>query len=191
LNPESPVKQLPEAIQTERLELRAWQLGDVDAVLAYARDPEWSRYLHALPSPYSRRDAEQFVARQLLLDRVAHPGWAIALHGAVVGGINLRFSFTHRLGELGYSIARPHWNRGYVSEAATAVIDAAFVTHPDLNRIRAFADARNTASQRVMEKIGMTKEGVLRQNRIERAEVIDEAWFGILRGEWQERSAHR
>jgi RimJ/RimL family protein N-acetyltransferase len=55
----------------------------------------------------------------------------------------------------------------------------------ELNRIRASADVRNTASQRVMTKVGMIREGVLRQNRIERGEPIDEAWFGLLRSEWQ------
>lgn len=175
-------------IDTARLRLRPWELTDVEDVLSYAQDPEWSRYLRALPTPYTRSDAEQFVARQLLLDRSTHPAWAIVLEGAAVGGINLRFRFEHRLAELGYSVARRHWNQGYVTEAAGAVIDVAFATHPDLNKIHARADVDNTASQRVMEKVGMMKEGVLRQNRVERGEAIDEAWFGILRDEWLERS---
>jgi RimJ/RimL family protein N-acetyltransferase len=100
------------------------------------------------------------------------------------GGINVRFDFGNALGELGYSIARVHWNKGICTEAARAVIDAAFLTHADLNRIHARADQRNTASQRVMEKLGMLKEGVLRLSRVERGEAFDEAWFGILRSEW-------
>jgi ribosomal-protein-alanine N-acetyltransferase len=176
---------LPEVIDTPRLRLRSWQLGDVDDVFAYAQDPEWSRFLRMLPSPYTRTDAERFIARQLLLDRRAHPAWAILLDGRGVGGINLRFNFEHRLAELGYSVARSLWNQGYVTEAARAVVDAAFETHAELDRIRAMADARNTASQRVMEKIGMTREGVLRRNRVERGEAIDEAWYGILREEWR------
>lgn len=179
---------LPEVIDTPRLQLRSWRLGDVDDVLAYAQDPEWSRFLRTLPSPYLRADAERFVARQLLLDRRVHPAWAIVLDGHGVGGINLRFSFEHRLAELGYSIARHLWNRGYVTEAARAVIDAAFGAHEGLERVRAMADARNAGSQRVMEKVGMTREGVLRRNRVERGEAIDEAWYGVLREEWQGRS---
>lgn len=70
-------------------------------------------------------------------------------------------------------------------EAARAVVDAAFSIHADLNRVCARADRENTASQRVMEKIGMTKEGVLRMSRIERGEAIDEVWFAILRSEWE------
>ncbi|HZD78688.1 MAG TPA: hypothetical protein VE646_01440 [Actinomycetota bacterium] len=65
-------------------------------------------------------------------------------------------------------------------------LDAAFRTHPDLNKVHARANVDNTASQGVMEKAGMVQEGVLRQNRVERGETIDEAWFGVLRGEWTE-----
>jgi RimJ/RimL family protein N-acetyltransferase len=67
------------------------------------------------------------------------------------------------------------------------VLDAAFVTYIDLKRIRAMADARNIGSLRVMEKIGMIREGTLRQNRVTRGESIDEAWCGILRSEWEAR----
>jgi len=156
----------------------------VDDVFAYAQDPEWSRYLRLLPVPYTRDDAERFVARQLLLDRVTHPAWAIQYEGSVIGGINMRLSFENLLGELGYSIARVHWSNGICTEAARAVIDAAFSTHPDLNRIHARADHRNAASQRVMEKLSMVKEGVLRMSRVERGEALDEAWFAVLRSEW-------
>jgi ribosomal-protein-alanine N-acetyltransferase len=175
---------LPEVIETPRLRLRPWRLGDVDDVLAYAQDPEWSRFLRTLPLPYRREDAEQFLAKQILLDRVAHPAWAIEYEGSVIGGINLRFRFDRLSAEMGYSIARVHWNRGFCTEAARAVISATFSTHADLNRIHAVADHRNGASQRVMEKVGMLKEGVMRMSRVERGEVLDEAWFSIIRPDW-------
>lgn len=176
---------LPEVIETERLVLRPFRLTDVDDVLAYAQDAEWSRYLRALPRPYEREHAEQFIARQLLLDRVTHPAWAITLDGTVLGGVSLRFDFENRSAEIGYSVARTHWKKGICTEAARAVLDAAFSAHEDLNRIHARADVDNVGSQRVMEKVGMAKEGVLRLNRVERGEAFDEAWFSILRREWE------
>jgi ribosomal-protein-alanine N-acetyltransferase len=187
--PPAPRGALPEVMRTARLTLRPWALVDVADVLAYAQDPEWSRFLRLLPIPYTPADAEKFVARQLLLDRVTHPSWAIVLEGTAVGGINARFDFQNALAEIGYSIARAHWGHGYVTEAAGEVIDAAFTTHPDLNRVCARADVQNTASRRVMEKVGMTREGVLRQSRVERGEAIDEAWYAILRHEWRVRGA--
>jgi RimJ/RimL family protein N-acetyltransferase len=177
---------LPDVIETERLALRPFALGDVQDVFAYAQDEKWSRFLRALPRPYELEDAEQFIARQILLDRVIHPAWAVVLEERVIGGINLRFNFDHRLAELGYSIARLEWGKGYCAEAARAVIDAAFRVHPDLNRVHARADAENTGSQRVMEKVGMTKEGVHRLSRVERGEAFNEAWFSILREEWSQ-----
>lgn len=164
--------------------LRPFELGDVEDVFAYASDAEWSRFLRALPRPYERAHAEQFIARQLLLDRVNHVAWAVVAEERVIGGIGLRFDFGNRRAELGYSVARSEWGKGYGTEAAHAVIDAAFSTHGDLIRIHARADANNRASQRVMEKVGMTREGVHRQARVERGEVFDKAWYSILREEW-------
>lgn len=175
---------LPSLIETPRLRLRPYRLDDVDQVLVVSMDPEWARFL-PVPIPYRRRDAEEFVARQLLVDRLLTPSWAIELEGAYAGGINIRFHFDNRLAELGYATARRLWGQGIAVEAARAVIDSAFRTHPDLNRVRAMADLRNGSSQRVMEKLGMTREGVLRQNRFVRDEPVDEAWYGVLRSEWR------
>jgi len=175
---------LPEIIETERLVLRPWDFGDLADAFAYAQDDEWSRYL-PVPRPYYERDAKTFIARQILLEREQHPSWVLEFGGRNVGGINVRFSSEHRIGEMGYSLARPLWGRGLVTEAARAVIDAAFRTYPELVRVRAMADARNVASRRVLEKCGMTCEGVLRSNRIHHGEPVDEAWHGILRSEWE------
>lgn len=176
---------LPLEIVTARLRLRPWALGDVDNVFAYAQDPEWSRFLRLLPVPYTRPDAERFLARQLLANPTEHVAWAMELDGRAIGGIDLRFNFASALAEIGYSLARVHWRRGLCTEAARAVIDMTFTAYPDLNRIHARADNRNTASQRVMEKLGMTREGVLRMSRVERGEALDEVWYAILRPEWE------
>jgi ribosomal-protein-alanine N-acetyltransferase len=175
---------LPDIINTARLVLRPYSLGDVDAVFSYAADEEWGRYL-PLPWPYVRKDAERFIAGQILMDRTVHPSWAIVFKNSVIGGINIRFNFENRLAEMGYSIARHYWRQGFASEAAQAVVESAFRVHPDLNRIRAMTDLKNVASQRVLEKVGMSKEGILRQNRIVHEEFVDEVWFGLLRNEWR------
>lgn len=80
-------------------------------------------------------------------------------------------------------MGRKHWNKGLATEAVRAVIDAAFSTHGDLNRVWARTDPDNVASQRVLEKVGMTKEGVLRLNRVYNGEAFDEAYFSLLRSE--------
>ena len=176
---------LPEIIVTQRLTLRPVRFEDVDDIYTYASDAQFSRYL-PIPLPYTEESARQFVAHQVLLDKEKHVAWGIELFGRVVGGINLRFHDVRRTAEMGYAIAPRCWGKGYMTEVAQKVIDVAFAEVDTLHKIRAMADLRNVGSWRVMEKIGMTREGVLRQNRVVRDEFIDEVWCGILRSEWEE-----
>lgn len=178
---------LPEHIETQRLLLRPFSFADVDDVLAFAADEEWGKYLLGVPRPYRRSDAEQFLTRQTELDRSVHPTWALVLNDSAVGGINIRFKYDHVVADMGWSIHRRLWGRGLTTEAGNAVVSAAFSTYSALARIGATADERNVASHRVMEKIGMSREGTLRRNRIGRGECIDEAVFSILRSEWEAR----
>jgi RimJ/RimL family protein N-acetyltransferase len=175
---------LPKLIQTEHLLMRPWVFEDVRAVVEYAADNEWSRYL-PVPNPYTEEDARKFIAAQVLLDRQQHSSWAIEYRGVVSGGINLRFLADLRIGEMGYSIARELWGRGLAAEAAAAILDAAFNACPSLMRVRAMADARNVGSIRVLNKVGMKQEGILRCNRFRRDEPVDEVWCGIMRPEWE------
>jgi RimJ/RimL family protein N-acetyltransferase len=179
---------LPEVITTERLTLRPWAFGDVSDVVLFADDREWSRYL-PISYPYGESDARQFIATQVLLNREEHPSWAIEHEGRVIGGINVRLLSSLRIAELGYSIARTCWRRGFATEAARAIVDATFLACPSIVRVRATADARNVASIRVLEKIPMKREGVLRSDRFIRDEPIDVVWCGVLRDEWQSRRA--
>lgn len=176
---------MPDEISTDRLLLRPHRFADVADVVGYANDAEWARFL-PVPNPYTTRDAEVFLSRLVLTDRIQHPSWAITLEGRAIGGINIRFFADHRIGELGYSVARKQWNLGYCTEATRAVIDTAFSYYHQLERIRSNADVRNTASIRVMEKVGMTFEGCLRSNRYIRDELVDDAHYGLLRADWRQ-----
>lgn len=81
----------------------------------------------------------------------------------LIGVIGLHLKKQHDLGELGYWIGEPYWNQGYCTEAAREVIRYGF-EELDLNRIQARYMTKNPASGRVMEKIGMQREGTLRQS---------------------------
>ena len=168
-------------LRTPRLLLRPYRSDDVDDVLAYATDPEWNRYL-GVPEPYTRRSAEEFVARCILVDGETRFEWAIVHEGRVSGGISLRV-YGSGSAEMGYSIARPLWGRGLTTEAATAVIAHGF-EKLGLARIQAAADIRNEGSWRVMEKLGMEREGVMRSNRLVRDTRVDDVFYAILREGW-------
>ena len=132
-----PWAPLPEVIETDRLILRRFRAGDVDDVLAYARDPRWSRYLPGVPRPYTRADAEAFVASRVSDQWEAQATWAMQLNDGVAGGLGLTVESKHLRAALGYGLARPHWGKGLTTEAARAVIDAAYRTLPNLNRVYA------------------------------------------------------
>jgi RimJ/RimL family protein N-acetyltransferase len=176
---------ISEIIKTERLLLRPFRVDDVDAVFDYAGDSEWGRYAVALPETvYQRSDAEAFIAAQTRLDRTLHASWAIESGERVVGGVSVRLFHEQRIAELGYGVARWLWGQGIAIEAARAVVAACFDTYPELIRIRAKADSRNARSLRVLEKLGMRREGLLRRDRWFRGELVDEAIYGLLRAEW-------
>lgn len=177
--------QLPESIVTARTTLRPFRFEDIDDVMAYADDEEWSRYLLGVPHPYRRSDSVSFLARQVLLDRAVHPVWAIEFGGTVVGGVNIRFRSDYLVAAMGWSLHRRLWGHGLATEVAGAVVNSAFRAHSRLARIGATADSRNVASLRVMEKLGMRLEGTLRQNRVSRGVLVDEACYGLLRSEWE------
>ena len=170
-------------IRTERLLLRPHRLEDVDDIFEFARDPEWGRYL-TVPKPYLREHAVEFVEDRRMTSRDLWPVWAMVLDERVVGGIGLEIDDQDATGALGYSIAREQWGRGLTVEAARAVIDWGF-RERGLAKVYAYADGRNAQSLRVMEKLGMTREGVLRSHRTLRGERVDDVYYGLLREEWE------
>ena len=173
----------PTELTTERLLLRPFRLEDVDDVYAYAADETWGRFLLQIREPYTRQDAVEFVATALLHSWNKQPEFAVVRNGRLVGGVTLRIDTRRKLAELGYSLNREHWGQGLIPEAARAVIEWAFQSY-DIAKVFARADARNTQSFRVMEKLGMQREGQLRKHRHFRGEQVDEVVYGVLREEW-------
>jgi len=178
---------LPESIRTPRSLLRPFSVGDPDDVYAYRRDPEVVRFL-PVAQPFSREDADEFVATQVLADPRRRWVWALEQQGHVVGGVSLRIARQKLRAELGYELARWLWGRGLMAEAASAVVDAAFERLPII-KISATATAANARSIRLLEKLGMQREALLRKHWVHRGRVLDEVCYGLLRDEWEERQA--
>ena len=176
---------LPESIQTPRLLLRRFRLGDAEDVYAYARDPEWARFL-AVEQPYERQHADAFVAELVLAKWRKRPARALEKDGRIVGGLSLWLARRNARAELGYDLARWLWGRGLAAEAASAVIDEVFRRLP-IRKITATVTAENVRSIRVLEKLGMQREALLRQHWVHRGKVLDELRYGFLREEWEQR----
>lgn len=87
--------------------------------------------------------------------------------------------------EIGYDVVRLERGKGYGTEAVKLIVDYLFLSK-DVARIQAYTDARNKASQRVLEKAGFKREGTLRQAGFVRGHRTDAHMYGIIREEWKE-----
>lgn len=157
------VMQPPERIETERLVLRKPRLRDApDIFTAYAQDPEVTRYLTW--RPHQNVEETYQVVGQMLKHWESGGTCPFAITtralDTIIGMIAMHPD-GFRLG-IGYVLARAHWGKGYVPEAAQAIIDWA-LQQPFIYRIYATTDVENLASRRVLEKVGMQCEGILRK----------------------------
>ncbi len=173
----------PFALQTQRLTLRPYEISDIDDVFEYARDCEFGRFL-PVPIPYARSDAEEYVARQVQTDWSRAAAFAIALADRAAGGVDLQINAVAQNAKLGFALARRHWGKGLAAEAAGAVVGFGFERY-GLHKVFARADVRNRRSWRVLEKLGMTREGLLRSHVMVRNQPGDIYCYGILRPEWE------
>jgi RimJ/RimL family protein N-acetyltransferase len=173
----------PVELRTERLLLRPLRLTDADDVYAYASDAEWSANIPQVPYPYERRHAEEFVARIVPSDW--EPSFALEFEGRVIGTVEVHINALNLVAELGYSVARAHWGKGFATEAARAVIGYLF-EHLEVAQVVAVTAAPNEGSWRVMEKLGMRREGYFRGHRHHRGGVrVDEVRYGLPREDWR------
>ena len=182
----APQPERPDSLETERLILRDFRLEDTEAVHAYGSDPEVTRYMPW--GPNSPEDTAAFMA-QVLEQQATWPRLDLSLaielkaEARVVGSIALHLrDIPNTAVEMGYVLRRDLWGQGIVSEAAAAMIDLGF--RLGLHRIAATCDVRNTGSYRVMEKLGMRREGCFRQDRRLRGAWRDTYLYAVLAEDW-------
>lgn len=177
-------------LRTARLVLRAFTADDAPAVQRLAGDVQVADTALNIPHPYQDGMAEAWIATH---------GGAWATHTAaiyaiewpphgVIGAIGLELTLQHARGELGYWVGRPYWGQGIATEAARAMLGVGFVTL-GLNRIQAMHFTRNRASGRVLEKIGMRREGEHRQYLRKLDHFEDVVRYALLAAEWKDGAA--
>jgi ribosomal-protein-alanine N-acetyltransferase len=153
----------PERIETERLVLRVPRMEDAPVIFAgWTQDTEVTRYLTW--RPHQRvQETEGFIQSCLSVweSRTRFP-YVIMLkeRGELIGMIDPRIEGP-KVG-IGYGAALAHWGKGYMTEATRAIIDWAFHQR-SIYHVYATTDVANVASRRVLEKVGMQCEGILRR----------------------------
>lgn len=170
-------------ITTQRLTLRPFSPTDAARVQELAGDREVADPTANIPHPYPDGMAEAWIATHAPEYQLGtHLTLAITEGGPILGAITLRLESHQFRAELGYWVGRPYWGRGYATEAAAALVEYGF-RQLGLRRIYANHFARNPASGRVMEKIGMRHEGVQRQHSWKEGRAEDLVRYGILVGD--------
>jgi ribosomal-protein-alanine N-acetyltransferase len=180
----------PATLRTARLLLRPFAPADATAVHRYVSDRDVAAMTASIPHPYPDGGALTWIEQQA---RAAERGESvvfavtIAPHG-VVGAVGLHPETAHAKAELGYWIGKPHWRHGYATEASQAVVRFGF-EELHLERIHARFMTSNEASRRVLQKLGFTREGLLRRDLFRFGEFVDCELWSLLREEFAAREA--
>lgn len=174
-------------LETERLTLRRLDPADLADAATFFGDPAVGRQTtwFALVARYGVAGLFEYVERRRAAGEMAVWGIMPKGGGHLIGFCGLvEIAPDDRRAEIGYALARAEWGRGYASEAARAVLGCAFAVL-DFNRVEAYCVPENVASIRVLEKVGMRREGVLREYVTIGGQLRDRAVYALLRREWQ------
>ena len=177
-------------LETVRLLLRPFALADAADVQRLAGAWEVADMTLNVPHPYKDGLAEQWISSQAALAADGQATrYAVTLldTGELIGGVGLSVTPKHQKAEIAYWLGVPYWNQGYMTEAVQALVGYGF-TELGLNKITASHFARNPASGRVMQKIGMAQEGLLRQDVRKGGGYEDLVLYGLLAEEWADRT---
>jgi ribosomal-protein-alanine N-acetyltransferase len=172
---------------TDRLRLRPFSLDDALEVQRLAGDRLVAATTLNIPHPYEDGMAQawisshqgEFIERKGVIFAIASKA-----NGSLIGAIGLADMVADHHAELGYWIGRPYWNQGFCTEAGAAVLRYAF-TELNLVRVHSAHFARNGASGRVLQKLGMRHEGSRKQHVRKWGQFEDLEVYGILKSDWQ------
>jgi RimJ/RimL family protein N-acetyltransferase len=173
-------------IATERLLLRRFRAADAPILAAYRSDPAVARY-QSWDAPFPLLRAETAVANFTASDP-DQAGWfqyAIehAAEKTLIGDVAVHLHDNLQQAEIGFTLAPAYQKQGYATEAVGAVLDRLFRVQ-GLHKVTGECDARNTPSAALMERLGFTREGHLRQQTWIKGEWTDDLIYGLLAQEW-------
>jgi [ribosomal protein S5]-alanine N-acetyltransferase len=174
-------------LKTERLLLREFRLEDEAAIYEYASDPEVVRFAGWGPSDISivRANLQRRLEDQRNWPRNSiEAAVELRTNSCLIGIMRLTvLDHANRTADFGYTFNRRYWNNGYGTEGARALLHFAF-SYLGMHRVWATCDVRNLASVRVMEKLGMRREGCFKRDVMQKGEWRDSYLYAILEEEW-------
>ncbi len=167
-----------------RLVLRAPDDGDAEAVRIACQDPEIPRWIPVIPQPYTDESAREFIVwSRETMERGSYSFVIFDVDSAeLLGAIGMGVNGLMKVGHIGYWVAAPARRRGIASSALRLL--AGWALEQDFGRVELITDPDNVASQRVAEKVGFRREGVMRSHTLHRdGRRRDAVLFSLLPGE--------
>lgn len=164
--------------EKREITLKIFTIADLDDFMEWAADDKVTKYL-LWNSYISRSDGEGFFRNVI----EKHPWFkAICFGKKVIGSITLEQGkdVYSCKAELGYVISRKYWNKGFATQAIKSAIQIGF-KDLDIERIEAFVDPANIASQRVLERNGFIKEGLLKNSLVQKGIIKDRFLYAIFK----------
>ncbi len=175
-------------LTTERLILREFEESDWRHVHEYAVDPDVYKFMPWGPNTEedSRNHVQRAISfRQEELRAKYQLAVILKTNQTFIGGCGITVSDAgNREGWIGYCLNKKFWRQGYMTEAAARLLEFGF-GKLDLHRVFATCDTENTASTRVLEKIGMQREGLLRDHKLIRTNWRNSFLYAALEHEWE------
>jgi RimJ/RimL family protein N-acetyltransferase len=161
--------------------VRSYRTGDEASLARHANNRKvWINLRDRFPHPYTVADAERWIALATAMQPEAH--FCVAIGDEAVGGIGfeLKSDVDRRSADIGYWLGEAHWGKGIMTAAVRAMTEYAFATF-DICRLSAGIFAWNSASMRVLEKVGYSCEAQLRRAATKDGKTIDVYLYAMLK----------
>jgi len=176
-------------LETARIRIRQFQESDLESFLEYRNDPEVARY-QGWDVPYPRERGMEFIAEMTSKKATVKGEWFQAAIEEIstieiVGDVAFFLKKDNPQAYIGYTIARPHWRKGYGMEATLSLLDYLF-GELDLHRVIAITDVENIASFHMLERIGFRREAHFVENSMSRGHWVSEYYYAMLKREWEQ-----
>jgi ribosomal-protein-alanine N-acetyltransferase len=167
--------------------LRCLDRNDLNDFHQVRNHPEVLRYLGRAPQPLEKtQEVLQKVLEEISNNRSIIWGICLKGHSNVIGNVSYwKMQPDHHFGEIGYVLLPDHWRSGIMSEAIVAVLKYGFMVM-NLHRVEANIDPENTASYRLLEKIGFRREAIFKENFYFDGRFSDSYIYGLLKSEFMD-----
>jgi len=168
-------------LASERLILRPFKLEDAEDMFEFTSDAETTKYIYEPHKDINK--TLNVLANYYIKEAIGKYAVVLKESKKLIGIVEFRVHEDNKSGELGYTLSRHYWGKGYMTEACKLLLDLAFNTL-QLERVFAGHELNNSASGKVLLRLGMTQEGILRKDRMSKGELVDSVHYSILRDEY-------